>query len=183
MCYLMGEKYVLSETMFVEVDGIYGSDADIVRRARISTAKTKKVFKSDASFLAYFIEHEHTSPFGFPQITLLISSDKMTAEQFARHRTGLVSRMEIDIPVEFEDYDYKSHSFHEQQQFSGRYASYGQEYYLPPVDRLLTQSKGNNQGSSTEVVEGAEKFQKQMKEDQEILDTHYREYLSAGDFL
>ena len=172
-------KFLVLDHGFVQVDRVSDSDQDITRRARISTIKTMKKFSSDEKLIRRLWYDRHTSPFGFPEIVLLIRAPLWIYNQWMRHRTSWP--LGDDLTVTYSSTDPTTHQFSDQQMFSGRYSAYEKEsMYLPEVDRLQIQSTTNNMGRGDEVLEEAAFIQDQMKVDQITLQAHYDEYLQAG---
>lgn len=118
----MAEVVAVLDHGYVELDAVFGSDLDIVRRARVSTGKGNKTPAEDQRFLDYLWRHQHLSPFGFPQLTFKITMPIAMARQWTRHRT------------------------HEMNELSGRYTELA-EAYAPTPDRFRLRDTDNRQAS------------------------------------
>ena len=104
---------------FVRLISHMGSDLTVVNAARVSFAKEKITFETDAlteartgspkgsdeALIRYLILHEHFTPFCHPQITLHIKFPIFVARQFMRSNVGIayneVSRRYVDTPPEY----------------------------------------------------------------------------------
>jgi len=114
-----------------------GSDLSIVRSARVSydadwrdTAES-----SDAKLIDYLIRNRHTSPFECVQFTFEVKAPIFVFRQWHRHRTW---------------------SFNE---ISARYSELPEEFYIPEVSQITTQSASNKQMRTDEIHPEAEHIQ------------------------
>lgn len=106
-----------------------GSDLSVVNAARVSFSKKCEEFQQkDAKLLHYLANHEHTSPFRHPTITLHVKAPIFIARQLGKHQVGL--------------------SWNE---VSRRYVDSEPELYAPEVWRQKSEDK--KQGSSDEPIE------------------------------
>lgn len=81
---------------FVELVGVYGTDAKPAEVARISYAQAdKKNVRNDARLVEYLWANKHTSPFEFIEIEFVIRMPIFVARQFFRHRTANVNEMSM----------------------------------------------------------------------------------------
>lgn len=172
------EAYLVLDDGFVRLDAIYGDESDIVRRARITTYKraTKKV-RPDKDLIRYLWTNEHTSPFGFIQLVFHVRAPLFVARQWFRHRTGTREEASEDY---LETTDTRSATFHEMQEFSGRYASYPEEFYRPPLEQMQQQSGSNFQMRDGTVVGNAEEIRERMLQEQNAACLNRRWYTSSG---
>jgi len=111
-----------------------GSDLSIVRNARVSYDadwRTGEDEGKDAKLLEYLVKNRHTSPFESCVFTFDVKAPIFVFRQWHRHRTW---------------------SFNE---ISARYAELPEEYYVPAVDKITTQSTSNKQMRTDEQLEDA----------------------------
>ncbi len=107
-----------------------GSDLSIVRNARVSYDaewRTGKDEGKDAKLLNYLVKNRHTSPFESCVFTFEVKAPIFVFRQWHRHRTW---------------------SFNE---ISARYAELPEEFYVPELNQITTQSEDNKQMRTDEV--------------------------------
>lgn len=143
---------------FVRLEDMLGSDAAVIRSARVSYGPTSTPRRSSRALLRYLMRHQHMTPFEMCQQVYHIKCPIFVARQLMRHRT--VSINEI----------------------SGRYSEMTDECYLPPHDGVRLQSTSNRQGSSGTTLPPSPEFDvvQDMATDQQHLDDAYRTYLGLG---
>lgn len=173
-----GEKYLVLDDGWIIVDRISDTEEDIVRRARVSTYKQKSKFRLTEDLIKFMMHHNHSSPFGFPDIVLFIRAPKFVKEQWVRHRTATI--LSSEDPAErlafVSSDDPIAQQFHEQQEFSGRYAIYEPSFYCPSPSILKPIGVGN----ALKNLEEREALVKEIKEEQKQLFNHYQSYLKQG---
>ena len=101
-----------------------GSDLSIVRNARVSYNaewRTGEDEGKDAKLLNYLVKNKHTSPFESCVFTFEVKAPIFVFRQWHRHRTW---------------------SFNE---ISARYAELPEEFYVPEMAQVTTQSSSNKQ--------------------------------------
>lgn len=101
-----------------------GSDLSIVRNARVSYDAEWRAGEDegkDAKLLNYLIKNKHTSPFESCVFTFEVKAPIFVLRQWHRHRTW---------------------SFNE---ISARYAELPEEFYVPELAQITTQSETNKQ--------------------------------------
>lgn len=106
-----------------------GSDLSIVRNARVSYNaewRTGEDEGKDAKLIQYLWRNRHTSPFEAVQFTFDIKCPIFVARQWHRHRTWAYNEV------------------------SARYAELPEEFYVPALEQITTQSKDNKQMRTTE---------------------------------
>lgn len=108
---------------------VMGSDEDIEYAARMSYANGTRTVSQTQSLLDFLMRHEHTSPFEMAEIKFQIKMPIFVMRQLVRHRTASMNEMSL------------------------RYSKATDEFYVPNVSRMNTQSSSNKQCSSNEVVE------------------------------
>ncbi|UUZ75430.1 FAD-dependent thymidylate synthase [Polaromonas sp. P1(28)-13] len=106
-----------------------GSDLSIVRNARVSYDAEWRAGEDDgkdAKLLNYLVKNHHTSPFESCVFTFDVKAPIFVFRQWHRHRTW---------------------SFNE---ISARYAELPEEFYVPDLEQITTQSASNKQMRTTE---------------------------------
>lgn len=101
-----------------------GSDLSIVRSARVSYDAEWRAGEDagkDAKLLDYLVKNHHTSPFESVNFTFEVKAPIFVLRQWHRHRTW---------------------SFNE---ISARYAELPEEFYVPDLAQITTQSASNKQ--------------------------------------
>ncbi len=107
-----------------------GSDLSVVRNARVSYNAEWRAGEDegkDAKLIDYLIKNQHTSPFEAVQFTFDVKAPIFVFRQWHRHRTW---------------------SYNE---ISARYAELPEEFYVPAVEKITTQSKSNKQMRTDEI--------------------------------
>ena len=116
---------------FVRVIDYMGNDTSIVQAARVSYGEGTKKSRDDKSLIFYLMRHWHSTPFEMCEIKLHVKLPVFVARQWIRHRTANVN------------------------EYSARYSILDNEFYIPEVENLASQSSSNNQGRG-DVLEGEE---------------------------
>jgi thymidylate synthase (FAD) len=98
-----------------------GNDLSIVRNARVSYNAEPRNDGSDEKLVRYLWKNKHTSPFEAVQFTFDIKCPMFVARQWHRHRTWAYNEV------------------------SARYTELPEEYYVPALEQITTQSTGNKQ--------------------------------------
>lgn len=101
-----------------------GSDLSVVRSARVSYDAEWRAGEDegkDTKLINYLMKNKHTSPFESVTFTFEVKAPIFVFRQWHRHRTW---------------------SFNE---ISARYAELPEEYYVPELDQITTQSTSNKQ--------------------------------------
>jgi thymidylate synthase (FAD) len=109
-----------------------------VRAARVSYAaewRTGEDSGKDEKLIKYLLNNKHTSPFESVQFTFEVKAPIFVLRQWHRHRTWSYNEV------------------------SARYAELPEEYYVPELAQITTQSKDNKQMRTEEVHPLASKFQ------------------------
>lgn len=115
-----------------------GSDLSIVRSARVSYNAEWRAGEDegkDAKLIDYLVKNHHTSPLECVQFTFEVKAPIFVFRQWHRHRTW---------------------SFNE---VSARYSVLPEEYYIPEVSQITTQSTSNKQMRTDEIHPEAEFIQ------------------------
>ncbi|HEX9502992.1 MAG TPA: FAD-dependent thymidylate synthase [Patescibacteria group bacterium] len=122
---------------FVRLVNSMGSDLDIVRSARVSynadwrgpetSEELDSLTSKDEKLIAYLLRNHHTSPFESVVFTFEIKCPIFVARQWHRHRTWAYNEV------------------------SARYTELPEEYYLPELKQITSQSKDNKQMRTEEI--------------------------------
>lgn len=136
-----------------------GDDLSIVRAARISydaAWRTGEDEGKDAKLIEYLIKNKHTSPLECVQFTFDVKAPIFVFRQWHRHRTW---------------------SFNE---ISARYSELPEEYYIPEVSQITTQSKDNKQMRTGDIHPKAEELQNMLMASCEASFMVYRGLIRMG---
>lgn len=144
---------------YVRLVDSMGSDLSIVRAARVSYDAEWRVGEDegkDAKLINYLMKNKHTSPFESVTFTFEVKAPLFVFRQWHRHRTW---------------------SFNE---VSARYAELPEEFYVPDVSQITTQSASNKQMRTTEQHPKAEDVAGTMRIYNEAAFEFYRQMLEEG---
>ena len=120
---------VLDHGMVRLIDNM-GSDLSISRNARVSYDaewRAGEDKQSDSRLINYLYKNGHNTPFESCTLTFEVKAPIFVIRQWFRHRT-------------------QSHN-----ELSARYKELPEEFYVPELERITTQSKDNKQMSSNEI--------------------------------
>ena len=118
-----------------------GNDVSICRNARVSYDSAPKAGEdkgSDSRLINYLYNNGHNTPFEAVTLTFEVKAPIFVFRQWHRHRTQ---------------------SFNE---LSARYRELPEEFYIPEVEQITTQSTDNKQMRTDEVHPEAEYFRRVM---------------------
>lgn len=135
---------------FVRLVDYMGDDSSIVQAARVSYGNGTKTVNEDRGLIRYLMRHRHTTPFEMVVFKFHLKLPIFVARQAIRHRTFSVN------------------------EYSGRYSEMKDEFYIPELERLTTQSSLNKQGSSVEQIQNTD-FVRQLIMDHS--DSSYEKYI------
>ena len=136
-----------------------GSDLSIVRNARVSYDADWRAGDDDgkdAKLLHYLLKNKHTSPFESCVFTFDVKAPIFVFRQWHRHRTW---------------------SFNE---ISARYAELPEEFYVPALDQITTQSASNKQMRTDEQHPDAAGVAEIIKSASEASFNHYHKLILNG---
>lgn len=136
-----------------------GSDLSIVRNARVSYDaewRSGEDEGKDAKLIDYLVKNHHTSPLESVQFTFDVKAPIFVFRQWHRHRTW---------------------SFNE---VSARYSALPEEFYVPEVSQITTQSTSNKQMRTDVEHPEAELMQALISEACTGAFSTYRMLLSQG---
>jgi thymidylate synthase (FAD) len=151
----VSEIKVLDHGLVRLVDSM-GSDISVVRAARVSYDALPRGDGSDEKLIAYLMRNKHTSPFESVIFTFEIKCPIFIARQWHRHRTW---------------------SFNE---VSARYTELPEEFYVPAVEQITTQSTSNKQMRTEEQNPLAEQIQYIIRTRNQYSFEAYNELLDRG---
>lgn len=106
-----------------------GSDLSVVRSARVSYDAEWRAGEDegkDAKLINYLMKNKHTSPFESVSFTFEVKAPIFVFRQWHRHRTWKFNEI------------------------SARYSELPEEFYIPELDQITTQSTSNKQMRTTE---------------------------------
>lgn len=150
--------HVLDHGLVALVESM-GSDLSIVRNARVSYDaewRTGEDEGKDAKLINYLLKNKHTSPFEAVQFTFEVKAPIFVFRQWHRHRTW---------------------SFNE---ISARYAELPEEFYVPELDQITTQSASNKQMRTDERNPEADIIQESIRDFCGVAFDLYRELLGVS---
>lgn len=112
-------RVTVLDSGYVELVGHWGSDAQIIEAARMSTQKGFNGWgdaqnPGDERLLKYLWDNQHTTPFEMAGFTIEVKAPLMVFREWHRHRTQSYNEM------------------------SARYAPLPDENYMPTVERLMS---------------------------------------------
>jgi thymidylate synthase (FAD) len=149
---------VLDHGLIRLVDSM-GSDLSIARNARVSYDAEWRAGEdkgSDARLISYLYNNGHNTPFEAVTFTFEVKAPIFVFRQWHRHRTQ---------------------SFNE---LSARYKELPEEFYIPEVEQITTQSTDNKQMRTDEVHPKAEYFRQIMLERNRDAFNDYKVMIAQG---
>lgn len=120
-----------------------GSDLSVVRSARVSYDAEWRAGEDegkDAKLIDYLVRNHHTSPLECVSFTFEVKAPIFAARQWMRHRTGKYNEV------------------------SARYSVLPEEFYIPDVSQITTQSTDNKQMRTDEIHPLAVELQEAISE-------------------
>jgi thymidylate synthase (FAD) len=121
---ILGATIPVLDHGFIRVVDYMGNDQAIVDAARVSYGKGTTKVSRNKGLINYLMRHRHTTPFEMCEIKFHVKLPIFVARQWIRHRTASVN------------------------EYSARYSIMKGEFYIPDVEKISSQSSGNNQGRS-----------------------------------
>jgi thymidylate synthase (FAD) len=107
----------------------YGSDQIIAETARVSYGKGTKSTSNEDGLIRYLMRHRHTSPIEHAEVVFFLRVPIFVARQLVRHRTANIN------------------------EYSARYSELSDDFYVPAVQDISTQSDVNKQGRGKTLPE------------------------------
>ncbi len=140
-----------------------GNDLSVVRSARVSyDAEWRAGIEGlkDNKLIHYLMKNRHTSPFEAVTFTFQVKAPIFVFRQWHRHRTWSYNEV------------------------SARYAELPEEYYIPAIHKVGTQSKSNKQMrvlvEAAGVTAADAAFIYELQKHSEVGFAHYRKHIEAG---
>lgn len=144
---------------FVRLVDSMGSDLSVVRSARVSYDaewRTGEDVGKDEKLIQYLVKNRHTSPFESVTFTFEVKAPIFVFRQWHRHRTW---------------------SFNE---VSARYSELPEEFYVPALDQITTQSTSNKQMRTTKINKDADVIERRIRTNNNRSFETYRYLLEDG---
>lgn len=141
---------------FVRLVDWMGNDDAVVQAARVSHGDGLKTSKEDKKLITFLLTNRHTSPFEHVIFKFHVKAPIFVFRQWHRHRTW---------------------SYNE---ISARYTEMPDEFYVPPVSRMVKQDKKNRQGSAETPINKADTAQQLMRASYREDYNNYEALLTAG---
>jgi thymidylate synthase (FAD) len=116
---------------FVGLVDSMGDDSAIVQAARVSYGSGTKSVNEDRGLIRYLMRHQHSTPMEMVVFKFHLKMPIFVMRQHVRHRMASIN------------------------EYSGRYSVMTDEFYIPELARMQTQSSINKQGSGN-MLEGDE---------------------------
>lgn len=136
-----------------------GSDLSIVRNARVSYDaewRSGEDAGKDAKLLNYLVKNHHTSPFESCAFTFEVKAPIFVLRQWHRHRTWRFNEI------------------------SARYSELPEEFYVPELDQITTQSASNKQMRTDTRHPMAETIAEVIRGNNEAAFSSYRALIAEG---
>lgn len=154
---IIGKEIKCLDKGFIRLIDVMGDDSSIVQAARVSYGKGTKTPSADRELIRYLMRHRHTSPFEMVEFKFHIKLPIFVARQWIRHRTANVN------------------------EYSGRYSEMKDEFYIPEIEQIRTQSAINKQGRDDEKLpeETAKEILQMLQESQSLLYQQYQNMLES----
>lgn len=152
-------KIELLDHGYVRLVESMGSDLSVVRAARVSYDAAWRAGEdkgSDTRLIRYLAANQHTTPFEAVEFQFEVKAPIFVFRQWHRHRTW---------------------SFNE---LSARYRELPEEFYVPELEQITTQSTDNKQVRTTEQHPQAADFRMFMQDVGGIAFDRYRAMIANG---
>lgn len=144
---------------FVRLVDHMGNDLSIVRNARVSYDAEWRAGEneySDERLINYLYKNKHNTPFESVTFTFDIKAPIFVLRQWMRHRTQSYNEL------------------------SARYKVLPEEFYIPELNEITTQSKDNKQMRTHEVNPDAESIQECIVNNNRAAYIRYKTLLTKG---
>ena len=144
---------------FVRLVDCMGSDLSIVRAARVSYDaewRTGESESADSKLIGYLLRNKHFSPFESVAFTFEIKCPIFVARQWHRHWSWRFNEV------------------------SARYTELPEEFYIPELNKITTQSTDNKQVRTEEQHGYADGIQRILQRNCKQLFREYKELLEIG---
>lgn len=125
---ILGEPFPVLDHGFIRVVDYLGNDSSIAQAARVSYGAGTRKANEDRGLINYLMRHGHTTPFEMCEIKLHVKLPIFVMRHWVRHRTANIN------------------------EYSARYSILSNEFYIPELEKLSSQSKTNKQGRSNDLL-------------------------------
>lgn len=152
------EIQVLDHGLIRLIDSM-GSDLSIVRNARVSYDAEWRAGEdqgSDHRLINYLYANGHNTPFESVTVTIEVKAPIFVFRQWHRHRTQSYNEL------------------------SARYKELPEEFYIPEIEQITTQSTDNKQMRTDEINPHAEQIREYMNYSNQMSFNYYHELLELG---
>ena len=154
---ILGESFPCLDKGFVRFVDYMGGDSAIVQAARVSYGDGTKTVREDKGLIDYLWRNKHTSPFEHVITKWHAKMPIFVARQWIRHRTARINEV------------------------SGRYSVMKDEFYVPPIEEVRSQSSNNKQARGTELSRDVQQQVLDSLIQEQIDDSNaYQERLDLG---
>lgn len=156
---MVGHKIDLLDHGFIRLVDSMGDDLSIVRNARVSYDAEWRagVDKgSDDRLIRYLMNHSHNTPFESVTFTFDVKAPIFVLRQWMRHRTQSYNEL------------------------SARYRELPNEFYIPVIEQITTQSEDNKQMKTNDVHPRAEAMQELMRQSNKAAFATYQGLIQSG---
>lgn len=155
----MTEKINVLDHGFVRLVDHMGDDLSIVRNARVSYNaewRAGEDEKSDTRLINYLYSNGHNTPFEAVTLTFEVKAPIFVLRQWHRHRTQSYNEL------------------------SARYKELSEEFYVPALEQITTQSTDNKQMRTDEIHQYAGALQLEIGQQCKEAFGKYKYLLSVG---
>ena len=153
------KRYKILNQGFLRLVESMGNDLSIIRNARVSYDAEWRAGEdegSDARLINYLMMNGHNTPFESVIITFEIKAPIFVVRQWHRHRTQSYNEL------------------------SARYRELPDEWYLPEIKDITTQSKNNKQMKTESINPHSEEIQTAIQKQNKYTFECYHQLLSKG---
>ncbi len=154
---LLDKELAVLDQGFVRLVDYMGGDQRVVQAARVSYGGGTKSLREDKGLINYLYRNLHTSPFEQVILTFHCKLPIFVARQWIRHRTARLNEL------------------------SGRYSVMKDEFYVPDLKRVKSQSDDNKQGSGESLPpQEAQRIINILLDEQDATYKNYSEMVEDG---
>lgn len=156
---LMNEAIKVLDHGLIRLIDHMGSDLSIVRNARVSYDAEWRAGEdtgSDARLINFLYQNGHNTPFEAAAVTIEVKAPIFVFRQWHRHRTQSYNEL------------------------SARYKELPEEFYVPELDQITTQSTDNKQMRTDEINPSAGSIQSMIRQQNTTSFNAYHQMLKVG---
>jgi len=141
------QEYRVLDHGYIRYIDHMGDDNGPLESARMSTDKETGVdVAADDRLRERLWRDQHTTPFEANELVVELQLPIFCLRQLDRHRT--VARDEAGVEITVETIDETMHAHTSRNEFSGRYSTMPDLFYVPTADRVRKKGTANKQGSA-----------------------------------